>query len=255
LYIVEQEDPSENFQAAWLAAAKHLQSQCREGICWIRANLKRPFIEHLSFRIGNQLFFIFVEAEEFKLSNRFDAFIGCAELANAIPCMIKMNKTFASYAPSGDGWGLLHAVTKAPVDPFSLVSDELIEMSDWELHDFVINVVKKGLEEEGKTVYSTCSDMEVNPSLWFVENDVHYWVIVRGHRYPMKIAGRPEGLDKIAEGVPGENSAGYYAIVTVANGDDPFDPKAADNDNFLPLYRGHGMHIKYDGIHPIVPAH
>jgi hypothetical protein len=55
--------------------------------------------------------------------------------------------------------------------------------------------------------------------------------------------------------MPGEKSAGYYAIVTVANSDDPCDSEAADNDNFLPLYRGHGMTVKYTGIQPIVAAH
>jgi len=65
LPIIEQEEPSEEFQATWIATGKHLQSQCSDGINWIRDNLKGPFIEHLSFRIGNQLFFVFIEAAEF----------------------------------------------------------------------------------------------------------------------------------------------------------------------------------------------
>lgn len=255
MHIIDQEEPSEEFQAAWLAAAKHIQSQCRGGISWIRVNLRRPFIEHLSFRIGNQLFFVFIEAAEFQLSNRYDAFVRIAELANAIPCVIKMDKAIGTYEVSDGGWGLLHAATKKPIDPLALVSDELIEMSDWELHDFAISVVKNDLEKEGKTVYSTCSDMEINPSLWFEENDLHYWVVIRGFRHPTVSDERPDDLDRIAERVPAEKSAGYYALVTVANSDDPFDPEAADNGNFLPLYRGHGMFVKYDGIQPIAAAH
>ena len=76
MHIIDQEEPSEEFQAAWNSAGKHIQAQCRGGIKWIRVNLRRPFIEHFSFIIGNQLFFVFVEAEEFELSNRYDAFIG-----------------------------------------------------------------------------------------------------------------------------------------------------------------------------------
>ena len=41
----------------------------------------------------------------------------------------------------------------------------------------------------------------------------------------------------------------------VVNSDDPFDPEAADSGNFLPLYRGHAMTIKYADIQPIVAAH
>ncbi len=255
MHIIDQEEPSEDFQAAWVAAAKHIQTQCREGIKWIRVNLRLPFIEHLSFIIGNQLFFVFVEAEEFELSNRYDAFIVYADKANAVPLVITMKKNIGIYEPSSGGWGLLNAVTKAPVDPLALVSDKLIEISDWELHDFAISVVKNELIEEGKTVYSTCSDMEINPSLWFEENGEHCWVVIRGLRHPSISAERPEGLDQIAEGVPRKNSSGYYALVMVANSDDPFDPEAADSDNFLPLYRGHGMTVKYTGIQPIVAAH
>ena len=63
MHIIDQEEPSEEFQAAWNSAGKHIQAQCRGGIKWIRVNLRRPFIEHFSFIIGNQLFFVFVEAE------------------------------------------------------------------------------------------------------------------------------------------------------------------------------------------------
>ena len=255
MHTIIQEDPSEEFQAAWAVAATHIQSQCRGGISWIRADLRRPFIEHLSFRIGNQLFFVFIEAAEFNLTERYDAFIAYAKLANATPCLIVMNKNITKFEPVNSGWGLLNAFTKAPVDPLALVNDELIEISDWELHDFAISVVKNGLIEEGKAVYSTCSDMEINPSLWFEENGAHHWVVIRGLRHPSISAERPENLDLIAERMPGEKSAGYYAIVTVANSDDAYDSEAADNGNFLPLYRGHGMTVKYTGIQPIVAAH
>ena len=255
MHTIIQEDPSEEFQAAWAVAATHIQSQCRVGISWIRADLRRPFIEHLSFRIGNQLFFVFIEAAEFNLTERYDAFIAYAKFANATPCLIAMNKNITKYEPVNSGWGLTHAVTNERIDPLALVNDDFIEMSDWELHDFAISVVKRELEEEGKTVYSTCSDMEIDPSLWFEENDLHCWVVIRGLRHPSVSAERPAGLVKISEGVPTKTSAGYYAIVMVANSDDPFDPEAADNDNFLPLYRGHGMTIKYTGIQPISAAH
>jgi hypothetical protein len=95
-----------------------------------------------------------------------------------------MKKNIGTYEPSSGGWGLLNAFTKAPVDPLAPVSNELIEISDWELHDFAISVVKNELIKEGKTVYSTCSDMEINPSLWFEENGVHHWVVIRGLRHP-----------------------------------------------------------------------
>ena len=52
MHLIQQEEPSEEFQAAWLAAGKHIQSQSDGGVNWIRADLGMPFIEHLSFRLG-----------------------------------------------------------------------------------------------------------------------------------------------------------------------------------------------------------
>lgn len=252
VYIIDQDEPSEAFQAAWVAAAKHIECQCREGIHWIRISLERPFIEHLSFSIGNQLFFVFVEAEELEFSRRSDRFIGFAREVNAVPLVIKMEKNIGTYEPAHGGWGLLNAVTMEPVDPLALVSDELVELSDWELYVFAINIVKMGLLAEGKNVYSTCLYVDLNPSLWFEDNGRQCWVIVRGYRHPMVSPQRPENLDQIADSVQGEKSAGFYALVTVANVNDPFDPDAADNGNFISLHRGHGMVEKYDGIKPII---
>ena len=246
--IIEQEETSEEFKAAWIAAGNHLQSQCSDGINWIRDSLKGPFIEHLSFRIVNQLFFVFIEAAEFQLSNGYEVFMKFAGVANAIPCVIKMNKNIATYEPSETGWGLLHATTKERIDPLALVSEELIVMSDWELHDFAISVVKNSLEKDGKNVYSTCSDININPSLWFEEDNIHYWVVIRGLRHPLASVERPHNIEQIAKNVMGDRSNGYFALVMIANSDNPFDPNAGENGNFLSLYRGHSMKIKYAGI-------
>ena len=248
MHIIQQDEPSEEFRAAWVAAGRHIQSQCDSGLNWIRADLKIPFIEHLSFRLGNQLFFVFIEAAEFQLAYRYDGFISLSKFANATPCVLKMDKAVAIYEPSNAGWGLTHAVTNEPVDPIALVNEELIEMSDWELHDFAISVVKGKLQEEGKNVYSTCSDFDIKPSLWFEENGQDHWVVINEYRHPHSLNGPPEDIEHIAESVSIRKATGYFAIVGVVNNDDPFDSEARVNGNYLPLYRGHGMFIIFTGI-------
>ena len=52
---------SEAFAQCWKAAGLHLQEQGQGSLKWLRAHLNPPFLEHLSFRIGNQLFFVRVE--------------------------------------------------------------------------------------------------------------------------------------------------------------------------------------------------
>ena len=88
-------------------------------------------------------------------------------------------------------------------------------MSDWELHDFAISVVKNRLLEEGKNVYSTCSDMEINPSLWFEGNDLHYWVVIRGFRHPMVSAERPDDLQLEHEIQELSNSLGIAGKISL----------------------------------------
>ena len=250
MYRIDQNEPSEEFQTAWKAARVHIQNQCVEGIYWIKARLEGPLIEHLSFRIGNQLFFVFVEAAEFSLSDFSSAFLDYSSHSNAVPCVFSMTKRLGVYHPVNSGWGLVHARTKRQIDPIQLVSDELIEISDWELHDFAVNLVRCNLEAEGKFVYSMCSDSELHPSLWFVEAERHYWVVAKGRRHPSSRVESNETLLKIAASIVPRVSSGYLAYVTVANSDDPFDCDAEQNGNFLPPYRGHGMVAKYNSLEP-----
>ena len=44
------------------------------------------------------------------------------------------------------------------------------------------------------------------------------------------------------------SAIGHFASVAFINLDDPVDPKAAENGNFLPLYRGYGANIRYEGL-------
>jgi len=62
MYDIEMDEPSENFARCWLASGRHLSVSAQDGsVSWLKATLTPPFLEHLSFRIGNQLFFIRVE--------------------------------------------------------------------------------------------------------------------------------------------------------------------------------------------------
>jgi hypothetical protein len=131
MFEVTQEELSEKFRSAWQAAGRHLGRQGGEGLSWLRASLNPPMAEHLSFRLGNQLFFVFVEAAEFVYDRCRGLFLEVSHKAKATPCIITMREKLTSYEPALSGWGLIHAETRKPVNPADMVSDELIEMSDW----------------------------------------------------------------------------------------------------------------------------
>ena len=62
MHEIEMQEISPEFLKCWHAAALHLNKQVQGGIqAWLRNNPYPPFLEHLSFRLGNQLFFVRVE--------------------------------------------------------------------------------------------------------------------------------------------------------------------------------------------------
>ncbi|MCP4074738.1 MAG: hypothetical protein GY744_00960 [Gammaproteobacteria bacterium] len=251
MHPVEHEKPSPAFVKAWQAAGHHLQKQGQEGINWVRADLNPPMAEHLSFRIGNQLIFIFVEAAEFNFQQNPESFLKAAKVATAIPCILTMTGQLSEYTPASSGWGLVHAETGKAVNPLELVTDELIQISDWELHDFAIQVVKESLKKAGKNVFSAQSSLTIDPSIWFEESGHAYWVVVRATRYPEPETQTPSNIDDIKDNCSPMGKAGYFASVSAGNSEDPFDPKAKQSKNTLPLYRGHPMFIKYEGLKEI----
>jgi len=54
---IDMHEVSDEFAKCWQAAGRHLDSQNHRGeLNWLKANLTPPFLEHLSFRLENQLF-------------------------------------------------------------------------------------------------------------------------------------------------------------------------------------------------------
>ena len=69
MYEIEMHEMSKEFLPCWKAAGIHLSKQVDGGIhTWLRAHPYPPFLEHLSFRLGNQLFFVRVEDVDGKVN-------------------------------------------------------------------------------------------------------------------------------------------------------------------------------------------
>ena len=62
MFDIEMHEVSKEFSRCWQAAGRHLQARTGDGqLGWLKADLTPPFLEHLSFRMGNQLYFIRIE--------------------------------------------------------------------------------------------------------------------------------------------------------------------------------------------------
>ena len=258
-YDITMRQPCSEFIDAYNAMGRHfneVRKSMPESLSFLRTQPVPPMIDHLSFKLGNQIFFVYLDPMDDSVEpvSNLDAMIEFAEDSMAIPCLMPMRRARIGWEPATSGWGLIDARTGKPVNPPDLVTGELIEMSDWELHDFAVQVVRNSLaEQEGIDVTSYCSNPGIDPSLWFVDSETgeEGYVVVRSARYPNLEAAPPEDPDSIIEHCAFRTRNAFFASVGAANNEDPFDPDALANGNFLPLYRGGGMAVRYKGLVPL----
>lgn len=249
MHDIEMHDVSDEFARCWQAAGRHIQTQVQGPFhSWLKASLNPPFLEHLSFRLGNQLFFIRIEDVDKKLAvpGSRTGLLSIAEGCNGYSCLMRMRCRAGIWAPETSGWGLLDARTGKPIDPIALVSDERIEITDWELQDFAVQVVRDHLEKNGKKLMSWQGNPAVDPSIWYVGDTGPEWVVVRAVRYPVLTANPPAAWHQIVERCSRLGKVGYFASVSVANADDAFDPSGAVPPE--PLWRGHKMVVRFEGL-------
>ena len=251
MYEIEMQQMSAEFFACWQAAGLHLSKQVDGGLqTWLRAHPHPPFLEHLSFRLGNQLFFVRIEDVDGKVHGPGTpkGLIMAAEGANGHACLMPMKKNLldGSWEADRPGWGLLDIKDLKPIDPVSLVTDQKIEMTSWEVHDMAVQVVRGYLKKEGFEMMSWQGNPEVDPSIWFVgKTKGPEWVVVRSVKYPAKTADRPEKWQDIAASCARMSTVGHFASVAIVSSDQPFE--SADEEP-VPLWRGHGMYVRFEGL-------
>jgi hypothetical protein len=239
MYDIHMATVSQEFVACWSAARQHIHAAGDNSVGWIRAHLTPPILEHLSFRLGNQLFFVRVEDvdEAVDAPGILQGLLFAADICNAHACLMPMRKQPEGWVPSLPGWGLLDARTGDIVTPPALISEENIEMTEWELQDLAIQVVRNQIEGEGYELMSWQSNPEIHPSLWFVGDSGPEWVIVRTAKYPATKANLPEDLAAIAENCHRQGDKGHFASVVFTKDG--------------PLYRGHSINVEYEKPTPI----
>ncbi len=248
LYEIHNPAMAPGFVEAWQAAGAHLQSAIGKKINWLNPSPYNIMGSHLTFGLGNQVFFVFVEIGALPFETMDVMFLRCAEKANAVACIMPMRKVGSQFLPASQGLGLVDARTRAPVDPFSKMTSEPVEMSDWEVHDFGIQIVAAQLKKDGKDIKNTQSHMDIDPSIWFEDRGGSGCVVVRAVRYPTKEALRPASLQNIANTVGGRGMKCFFASVGIARK----DQAGPENEGrVLPLIRGHMMTVNFEGLEEV----
>ena len=251
MYEIEMHEVSDEFARCWQAAGRHIDIQVQGPLnSWIKANLNPPFLEHLSFRLGNQLFFIRIEDADGKLQvpGSRDGLLSIAEGCKGHACIMPMRYRAGVWEPHEAGCGLVDARTGRAVEPAAQVSDERIEMTDWEVQDLAVQIVRDHLEKANRKLMSSQGNPAVDPSIWFVGDNGPEWVVVRAVRYPTGKAVPPKNWKQISEQCRRMSEVGHFASVSVANADDAFDANGTVSPG--PLWRGHGMLVSFAGLEP-----
>ncbi|MGR3661779.1 MAG: hypothetical protein ACU0CA_11430 [Paracoccaceae bacterium] len=253
MFAIDHEEVSDSFVECWRAAGMHLTRKLPAAHqFWLKTDLSAPFLEHLSFRLGNQLFFIRIEDvdDSVPIPGSRALLQRIAKGSNGHSCILAMRRTVSGWQPVHSGWGLVDARTGAPVDPPALVSDEDIEMTAWEVHAFAVQVVAEHI----KKLYflercQTQTDPEIDPSIWFEGPEALGWVVVRGQR--LVAPERPENMAEIARRCAPQSKTGYFAPVQIAHVKQLMQLRPG-RFPITPLWRGHGMQVGFPGLLPVV---
>lgn len=251
MYEIENQPMSQEFFQCWKAAGNHLNEQIPGGIqFWLRGHPYPPYLEHLSFRLGNQLFFIHIEDVSGTVAGpgNHQGLLMVAEQNKGHACLLPMKKRLSGeWVPlAKSGWGLINADTGEPIDPPSLVTTEQIVMTDWEVQGMAVQVVLDDLGSKGYQLMSWQSNPQVDPSIWFVgDSQGPEWVVVRPALYPQKQAQRPANWQELATQNARLSSIGHFASVALASADQLSEPNP---EKVLPLWRGEAMDVDYGGL-------
>jgi len=103
VYQINNPEMTPGFVEAGRAAAEHLQSEIGEKINWLSPSPCDLKGSHLTFRLGNQVFFVFVEIDDRPFETMEAMFLKCAEKAHAVACIMPMRKTGTCFIPAGAG--------------------------------------------------------------------------------------------------------------------------------------------------------
>lgn len=215
------------FEDCWYSAGQHLNLRLRDsGAAWLRAELP-VFREHLSFALGNQLFFIQLIDTD-KPENGWWQPIRLAravEDANGVGCLMPMKRHGADWKPTMPGWGLIDMNSRLPLIPAEVITEERILMTPWEIHDVGVQFARQHLASNGWTVTSWQSDLEVDPSIFAGKDGQLCGFTVRNSIKGPDKATRPENAPRIAAEMHSRGWGAKFIGLKVACCDAPFDPR------------------------------
>lgn len=272
-YQIDSNQPSELFLRARNVAGVSLQEMFKRhgGLTdssrdykWIKAELTWPSFDHLTFGYQNQVFSVLVELVSNGRSQLSSQEIKrCVDVCtknNLIPCSFRVDAH--TLKPIEAGWNLRHLENRSIIIPQDLVDDVKVEMSEWEIRNFCIQIARGYIEKDLRAeVLSFCDVIGIDPQIWFQDKQgQRSWIIVRNYA---QLSGNEKdewiGFEKSNPQLASYD--GYLAAISVASSEPVvFDldakiiPLSKRFDGSTPVYRGDGFHVNFKGLQRIFVA-
>jgi hypothetical protein len=175
---------------------------------------------------------------------------------NLIPCAFKIDAR--SQRPLSSGWNLTHLTRNTDVIPAKYATAERNPMSEWELRNFAIQIVRGHIEKDmGAKVLSFTDVLGIDPQIWFKESTGgRCWIVVRHYS---RITGEEKknwiGFEK--KNAPLRDYDGFLAAVSLMPSE--IHPDASGNllppsqwgSGKEPLVRGDSFYVKFEGLQRI----
>ena len=121
-----------------------------------------------------------------------------------------------------------------------------IELSDWEVHDFGIQVVRQTLEKDGHRVEQWDSDLAASVQIIATVDQNLTYIVARTVRYPaVEAEFSADDLRRAGELAARKKADFKTASVSLASTDDRFAPGGI---NVQPIYRGVGVLPRFEGL-------
>ena len=215
MYEFKPEGPDREFLKMFRRAGWQIEKAAQGNLLWRKATPTPPFRDHLSFSYGNQLFFVRIEDKsgQTEVPGNRSGLEKVAEECNGYPCVFPMAKENGEWLPVFPGWNLVDIRTGQRVNPPSLVTDELIEETPWEVHDFAVYLTLQELKQTGWKIVSSSSDLGMLPNIWAEKDGKREWLVVCESIPPRMFGPLPEGWNELCANLASKGFDGRVSFV------------------------------------------
>jgi len=240
VFEIENHGMSQKYLAAWTFAYNYLNTRLRQCTfewshpafplySWRRNYPHPPCLDHLSFRCGNQLFFVRLDVEFESVPGSMAGLIRITKGNNGFACLFPIAEKEGQFVATTGEWGLIDAISKEKIDPISKITSENQTLTEWELYKFALDYTLSALSKRSIKVFGVIDDPDIYPSIWIIGNDGRpRWILV-GHKSTDDL---PDNWQEVVN--CHSECKGYYVNIKFTNG---YDLSLWDTDTSRPITR------------------